>query len=69
MVLLLGRGGFCPKDRGRQRGLFSSIVSPKLPIAVLCAGSNDAAAAALAASDPASMSWRRLTSGFAFSMR
>jgi hypothetical protein len=44
-------------------------VSSTLPIAGLCAGSNDAAAAALAASDPTNMSWRRLTSGFAFSVR
>ena len=38
-----------PRTAGRLRGLFSSIVSPRLPIAGLCAGSNDAPAAALAA--------------------
>jgi hypothetical protein len=58
-----------PRTAGRERGLFSSIVSSTLPIAGLCAGSNDAAAAALAAGDPTNMSWRRLTSGFAFSVR
>jgi hypothetical protein len=33
-----------PRTAGRLRGLFSSIVSPRFPIAGLCAGLNDAAA-------------------------
>jgi peroxiredoxin len=32
MVLVLSRGGFCPKDRRRLRGLLNFIASSRLPI-------------------------------------
>jgi hypothetical protein len=33
MVLVLSRGGFCPRSAGRMKGLLNSIVSSRLPIA------------------------------------
>jgi hypothetical protein len=35
MVLVLSRGGFCPKDRRQAEGLLNSIASSRLPIAGL----------------------------------
>jgi hypothetical protein len=35
MVLVLSRGGYCPRTAGRLKGLFSSIGSLRLPIAAL----------------------------------
>ena len=35
MVLVLSRGGFCPKDRRQAEGLLNSIVSWRLAIAGL----------------------------------
>src|SRR5258706_15661101 len=33
MVLILSRGGFCPKDPGRLKGLFNSTLNLRLAIA------------------------------------